>query len=117
MVNATSRATAEREDRRVIGSRMGRRGVGGSAGLAAWLMAAAVLVTGNRAGADTVYASTGTGNMIDTVNTATGTVTPLFTVTNGPPDDLITDGPGSILYLAQANSVAGAGQLRMYNLN
>jgi hypothetical protein len=87
------------------------------AGLVALLMAAAVLVTGNRAGAEVIYASTGTGNMIDTVNTATGTVTPLFTVTNGPPDDLITDGPGILLYLAQANSVAGAGQVRMYNLN
>jgi hypothetical protein len=81
-------------------------------------MAAAVLVTGNRAGADTVYASTGTGNMIDVVDTATNTVTPLFTVTNGPPDDLITDGPGILLYLAQgSSSVANAGQLRMYNLN
>src|SRR5262249_13447830 len=65
-----------------------------------------------------VYASTGNGNTIVVVNTATNTVTPLLTVTNGPPDGLITDGPGIILYLAQGdNTVPNSGQLRMFNLN
>jgi sugar lactone lactonase YvrE len=85
--------------------------------VAAVIAAAALAGSPQRAEADVLYASTSAGNSVVTVNTATGSVTPLFTVTNPPPDRILFLSPSTLLYLAQGdNNVAGSGQLRSHNL-
>lgn len=116
MLNAMSRGATERLNPRAIEGAMDLRRSWTWAGLVAGLMAAAVLGTQGRASAGTLYVSTDTGNTIDQVNTTTRAVSPLFTTPHGPPDDLILYGAGSILYLDQNNGVAGAGQVRLYNI-
>ena len=86
---------------------------------------ATIIVIGSqgRATAGTLYASTGSLNAIDSVNTTTGVVTTLFKTSNPNPDDLITVGPGQILYLDQGTTLPEGqlapptGQLRMHNFN
>jgi PEP-CTERM motif len=85
----------------------------------ALLSAAAMIGASGRAAAELLYASTSSpDNTIVSLNTATGSVSTLFTAVNPPPDGLLALDPTHLLYLAQGNTaVPGSGQLREYNFS
>jgi len=93
-------------------------------GRVALVAALALLGTQGRASAAVFYAATGGADSLVSIDTSTGNVTTLLTPTPNPrPDDLVSNGPGRVLYLDQGTNLPegttapNTGQLRLHDFN